>query len=407
MAAHARIGPSSLKRTINCRGSIRELEKLTRTSNDAADEGSCLHTFCEEVLNSEGLLEPFDLIGKTYEHNGYNLTITLDHAEHAINGIDWIRQQPGELLVEQRVSLEPWMPDQFGTCDVAILDDDLCIIFDWKWGSGVPVKVEDNPQLKAYALGFLHTVLRPRGQEPSTFRLIIEQPRNAKGGRYYEHWDISLEDLLEFGELLKEVYADVMSGTAPCVAGEWCKETFCDVMKTEQGCPAYNRMMIDLLGPEFDDDDLDLEDPDLITPERRGRIVKWAAEIRAWLAKLHEDSIDAAYAGRTDPGLKLVPGQKGDRYFTDEEEAELILGAALGAQAFTFKLKSPAQAEKDLKPGRKKVGNKTAWSALTELIGQDEGKPVLVADSDPRPALKPLRDYFDDDDDASTFSLDD
>ena len=398
-AAHARIGPSSLKRTINCPGSVAALERLNRTSNDAADEGSCLHAFCEEVLLSDGLIDPHDLLGKTYEHNGFRHTIVEEDADFAVPCIDWIRQQPGELLVEQRVFLDPWMPEQFGTCDVAILTPDLCVILDFKWGRGVPVKVEDNPQLKAYALGFLHTVLRPRGEEPKTFRLIIEQPRNHKGGRYFEPWDISLEDLLEFGEVLKATYKAVMDPNAPCVAGEWCTETFCDLARPN-GCGAYNALMADLIDSKFDDDDEPGLTPSFeITPERRSRIVRFAPQIRAWLAKIHEDSDEAARRGNPDPGLKLVAGQKGDRYYVDEFEAELITYAALGEQAYTKKLRGIAQIEKELKPGRRRKGNAVALAALYELVDQDEGKPILVADTAPRPALKTTDEKFDDDDD--------
>ena len=76
-----------------------------------------------------------------------------------------------------------------------------------------------------------------------------------------------------------------------------------------------------------------LADPDALTPARRYHIVRHAHLVRAWLADLHERSLDAALAGRPDPGSKAVAGQKGDRRYAHEEAARAILIGALGDRA--------------------------------------------------------------------------
>ena len=69
------------------------------------------------------------------------------------------------------------------------------------------------------------------------------------------------------------------------------------------------------------DDEPVMADPDALDPARRYHIVRHAHLVRAWLADLHERSLDAALAGRPDPGSKAVAGQKGDRRYADEDEA--------------------------------------------------------------------------------------
>ena len=47
------------------------------------------------------------------------------------------------------------MPDGFGTGDCLIVADKLLHIIDFKYGQGVLVDAEENPQMMLYALGAL------------------------------------------------------------------------------------------------------------------------------------------------------------------------------------------------------------------------------------------------------------
>ena len=135
----------------------------------------------------------------------------------------------------------------------------------------------------------------------------------------------------------------------------------------------------------------------VITPERRWNIVRHAKDIREWLAKLHEDSLNDALAGNPDPGSKAVEGDLGDRYFTDQEAPKRILVGALGRHAFKPRqIIGITDIEKHLKPGKKKPGNPTAWEALLTLVDRPAGKPKLVPEDHPKPALASVMDDFDD-----------
>ena len=116
-------------------------------------------------------------------------------------GIDRLREFPGLMTVERQVGLDPWLPGQFGTLDVGIINDAKreAVIWDWKWGAGVPVSPVKNPQLMLYALGFWNDFILP-GLEYD-FRLIIEQPRIPGGGG---EWVLSHDELMLFGAKVHE-----------------------------------------------------------------------------------------------------------------------------------------------------------------------------------------------------------
>lgn len=396
---HARLGPSAASRWMTCPGSVAFIERLIaegkvnpRSSSGAADEGTAAHQVRGDALDLG--LDAWDFVGSTLTINGVEYECTDEMAGHLQPGMDWINEQPGELIVEHRVDLGAWLPGQFGTLDTAIIDREarLARISDLKYGAGVPVDAFENKQLRIYALGVIDNFDLYNAVD--RIQINIDQPR--AGGMKF--WDVSLDDLLAFGE---EVRAAGVAVDAPDAALR-PSEDACRFCEAKDYCDAYTAWMLDLAGLE-DLHDLDSEptlpDPTEITPERRWYIVQHAHLVKKWLARLDADCMEAALAGQPDPGSKLVPGRRGDRYFKNKARAERILTISLGEEAFTRKVIPLTQAEKALAPGKKKVGNERAWRLLNKLIDQDEGRPILVPASDPRSAIPSLTAGLDDLDD--------
>lgn len=399
---HAKIGPSSLARVIRCPGSVRESEGAPNITTEFAAEGTVLHEIAANCL--EFGFEPEDWVGLTMSCDGFDFEITDDLVSCMYRGLDWLREQSGEFYVEKRVDLTYWMPEQFGTCDVGIWQPDLdrVLIYDWKFGAGVPVQPHGNEQARAYALGFVASYLWPRGIRPKNVRIVIEQPRCPGGGTLAEPWDISFDDLLEFGGVMRHTYVQANDPHAPLIPGpKQCQ--FCPAKERTPapgdmtGCHAYDAHMLDLFDSKFEDLDGDdpITPPTNLTPLRRAKIVREAKTLEKWLALLHEQSIQAAEMGQPDPGMKLVAGRRGHRRWTREKRAELILKIILHEDRFTRKLKSPAQAETSFRKVRSPRADR-AMALLHKLIKQDEGKPVLVDTSDDRDPLPTVVDAFDD-----------
>lgn len=367
-------------------------------SGAAADEGTAAHAIREECLSLG--MDAYDYEGTTVLVNGRAWPVTREMVEALQPGIDWIRERAaGDLLVEQRVALDPWLLGQFGTVDCAftryvteIGEDDLVeslelTLSDLKFGFNA-VAAEENIQQKIYGLGVCRRLFGENTEDwPDRIRIVIDQPR--KGG--IKEWFLPKADLLVFADWIAERGREALSDAGvfrpSTKACEWCP------LAAPGLCAARTEWIAsDLLDLEDLDDLPEPPAPWTITPERRSNLLKHSSVINKWLAGLHQVSFDAAYRGNPDPGWKLVLGDEGNRKWADEEKARELLEEALGADAYERKLKSVAQTEKVLKPGRKKPGDPIAWADLSELIVRDPARPVLAPSNDKRDAYVPLEE---------------
>lgn len=438
MAAHAKLGPSSADRWMICTASVPLVDRLlgmgeisesdledereriseddlleqnidayedvvldpTRDSTTYAAEGTVMHEVRETCLTFP-ILEPADFVGDVMSADGFSFEITADMADKLLEGIDWIRQHVETPIVEGRVSLDFLMPGQFGTCDSYWLVPvakkkgvfDL-YVSDLKWGIGEPVAAIGNRQLRLYALGAWHKLGRP------TIRKVIlnvDQPR--AGGMKFD--EISFAELMEFAEEVKRVFKRIEDGDVefqPTKKG--CR--WCPVRKTERGCAAYNHWCLWMLGRAVmdpSDGDPKFQDPSQMSKAQRFYLVTHAPDIRAWLAKLHEESLNAAMAGYPDPGSKAIDGGLGRRYFKKEDipKAEKLIYSAIGDEAFTRKLIGFTDLDAKLKPGRKKTGFPEVYEEVQELVSRMPAKPKLVPADHPSPAYQKISDDdFDD-----------
>lgn len=387
---------------MHCTASVTLLDDLSdrgvidpSESSVFADEGTAAHEVRELCLNLG--LDAYDYIGRTIYVNKVGYQVTYEMADHLQTGIDWIREHvDGELFVETRVDLSAWLPSNFGTLDAGWFNQKTRELgqLDLKYGAGEPVDPENNSQQLLYALGLWDRLGRPAVDK---VLIGIDQPR--LGGLKF--WDCEFDQMMAFAAEVESAYSEIGTDAAKFApskkACRWCKAKMPIPSKGYMGCPAYNAQQLDVFQNAFDDLDAPPVFPETLTPEKRAYVVEHAAEARAWLAAQHEASLEAALNGNPDPGLKAVTGQRGNRYFTDEKKAEAILVEALDQAAYRPKqIIGITDAEKLLKPGKRKQGNAAAWEALNELVDQPDGKPILVPESDPRPPLRPLVDQFDD-----------
>lgn len=148
-------------------------------SSKYADEGTDAHTLGSTVL-SRADSTCRDYAGHTMPL-GHSVTESM--AKHVQKYVDLVRSLPGQLLVEQRMPLEPITgeKDAGGTGDAILLDFDALqiTVVDLKYGSGIRVHAIGNKQLKHYGLAAMieYSMLAPW----KTVRGIICQPRVEDG----------------------------------------------------------------------------------------------------------------------------------------------------------------------------------------------------------------------------------
>lgn len=404
---------------MNCAGSVAAEAVEPDEGSMWAAEGTVAHKVLEHCLRFG--LDAHDFYGRKYviretDDDGnqkpntkeFEITVDDEMVEFLQPVIDDILDTPGEHFYENRVSLDLWLPGQFGTLDVGILQPDRnrIIIRDLKYGRGLPVRAEDNAQLKIYAAGFWRYYAKakwPKGKKPD-FLIIIDQPRNEGGGG---EWLISYDDLMDWMEDVAEAGARTYDENAPRTPG--AKQ--CGYCKAAQHghCRAYDKWNLKQIGAKFDHFQKGAKPPSLpekMDPDVRARILDLAPTIKQWLARLHADAINDALAGRPCGGKKAIAGRAGIRAWANEEAALEFLDKHVPEDKSIYqprKLLSPAGAEKVLgrkllieEPQRKSKSRALRPPLIVgELITQPPGKPTLVPESDPRPKIAAYKERFD------------
>lgn len=401
VTAHAKFGPSGAHRWIPCPASIRECEGLPDETSWEAAEGTAFHWLVEVCLRTG--LEPKDFLGHKRLVDGFEFTINDDMCAAARNGLFFLRQFENEpdakIFIEQRVDLSNWLgPDQFGTLDVGIIlpRKREIVVWDWKYGRGVPVYAEKNDQIITYGGGFWDTVAWQFMQsefphDDVTFRLCIEQPRILGAGG---EWRVTLREVFDHMEKARRSADLARSEDAPYNPGEkqcqWCPA------RTTCNARAEYLLNIPAYGFErMDRDDLLGREPRLpskLTPARLSYIFRHRKAFKAWLEEIEAKCYAAAERGDPVPSLKLVEGRHPARRYRENQKhhAEVALAAVLGEDAYQKTLLSPAQAEDALK----RVDGTFYEERLAEFV--DLGKPgvMLVPEEDRRPAIKSTLDMF-------------
>ena len=372
MADHARLSPSASHRWINCPGSVHLAEQCPpQTGSAYTAEGTEAHALAELKLrkfNEEGTGDFFD---KKLEKARSEFEYYCGEMEEATDFyFDIVTEKlieggpDAELMVEQRFSLDKWVPDSFGSADAVIIAGHTIEVCDLKYGKGVKVDAVGNPQLRLYGLGAAE--LFGDLYDFDTVRVTIIQPRLD----HVSTEEISLAELKDWAEKWVAPAAKLaMSNTDEVHCGDWCQ--FCPAKAI---CRERAEANLELARHDF-------KKPALLTDEEIGEILRQAEEVQKWVADVSAYALEQALAGKQYDGWKLVEGRSIRKYADEIKVADTLRAAGYDdAMLYERKLNGITNMEK-------LVGKKKLTELLGNLLVKPAGKPVLVPESDKREAI--------------------
>ena len=375
--AHAFLGASKAELWLNCPGSATANSQYEREESAYAAEGTAAHEVAQTVLESclrcgfnvDGYEEGTDLNGKP--------EVTLEMMECAQGYCEYIQElmpPGGTVLVEQRLDYSTWVPGGFGTADCIVIAPDVITVVDYKYGKGVAVSAEDNPQMKLYALGVIQSF--DCVYDFSTVRMAIYQPRMNNVSEY----TLTVAELLDWAKnVVAPVAAKAYEGSEEYHAGPWCQK-FCQHAGRCRALTVYCSDFVRTHGG--------LTAVPHLAPEEYLEIFQAKPLIETWLKKTLAAATDSILAGNPVEGLKVVEGRSSRKWADPEAVEQFMQTEEYDQDAYMepAKLMTPAALEKSL--GKKKVAE-----LLGDRIVKSPGNPTLVLASDKRKAYDPGADF--------------
>ena len=370
MPKHALLSASASKQWLNCPPSARLCADKDDRASPYAQQGTDAHELCEyKVLKAIGhtLTDPIENLD-FYDAEMENCT--EEYRNYVIEQLEKAKSfcKDPIILVEQRLDFSKWVPEGFGTGDCIIVADDVLHIIDFKYGLGVLVEAENNPQMMCYALGALD--IYDGIYDIKTVKMTIFQPRRDNISMF----EMNKKDLINWADnILAPAAKLAYEGTGEFKAGDHCQ--FCKIKADCRKRAEYN---LELAKYAFEMP-ANLEDTEIAA------ILPRADELAAWVNDIKEYALQQALSGTVYDGYKVVEG-RANRKYTDEDAVAYAVKDA-GFDPFEKKLLGITAMTSLL--------GKTKFNELLgDLVEKPQGKPTLVPISDKRQALNTAKDDF-------------
>ncbi len=223
MGRHALLSASSSRRWLNCTPSARLEQQFPADEGSIyAEEGTAAHALAEHKLKR--LLKKRSRRPVSDYDCDEMEDCTDEYVSFAMEQIEKAKQSCKDpvILIEQHLDFSRYVPEGFGTGDLVIVADVTLFIIDLKYGKGIAVEAEENPQMMLYALGALE--LFDAIYDIERVSLAIHQPRLES----VSTWEITVAGLRKWAEeYLIPRAALANKGQGEFVSGSWCR--FCKV----------------------------------------------------------------------------------------------------------------------------------------------------------------------------------
>ncbi len=374
---HALLSASGASRWLACTPSARLEDEFEETTSKYAEEGTLAHEIAELKLRKH-FIEPMSkrtftarlnkMKKKTFNDELLFEEEMLKHTDtylEYLQGITLSLSSAPYVAVEKKIKYDSFAPEGFGTVDCLIIGGETMYVTDLKYGKGVQVSAEDNPQMKLYALGayleysFLYPIKK--------IHLAIIQPRLNN----ISEFSLTVDNLLSWGEEIKPIAKKAFDGEGDFVPGEHCK--FC---RAKAKCRARAEEFSALA-------DFTSLKPPLLTDEEVGQMLEKGQHVEAWIKALKEYALAECLKGNQIAGWKAVEG-RGTRSYMDIDAAFNHLRVNGVDEAILYE-RVPLTVPKL----EKELGKKEFRELLEEAghVVKSAGKPTLAPIGDKRQAI--------------------
>lgn len=374
--AHSVLGASAADRWMNCTPSAQLTAGMEDETTTFAAEGTAAHALCEWKVRKALKMRAGRRPTSDYWTDEME-EFTDDYRDFIMDlvGQAKLTCKDPVTLIEQHLDFSCYVPDGFGTGDFLLVADKELNVVDFKYGRGVAVYADHNPQMMLYALGALNLFDCLYDIEQVT--MTIFQPRLSS----ISTWTISAEELYKWAEEVLKPKAELAAkGEGEFISGSWCR--FCKARNT---CRARAESFLELAKMEF-------QPPVLLSDEEVAEVIEKADELSKWASDVMAYAqAEAIENGKHWNGYKLVEGRS-TRRFTDEKKVE---EAAEGASYTDIYNKSLIT----LTAFEKLMGKDIFNEVLGSYVTKPAGKLTLVPVSDKRPevTVNTVNDEFQED----------
>lgn len=384
MAAHALLSASGSSRWLACPPSAKLGEQFEETTSTYAEEGSLAHAFAElELAKALKLIKTREYNKQLKEIKASELYLPEmdDYVQEYVTLVmERISKAKADFqgvtcLLEQRLDYSRWVPEGFGTGDAVLIYPGTVEVIDFKYGKGVAVDAEHNPQMMLYGLGAYeqYNIL----YDVEIVRMTIMQPRLDSVSMF----ELSAVELVRWAEeTVKPTAEKAFAGQGDFKAGDHCR--FCPAKAT---CRTRAEANLELAKYDF-------AEPPTLSKDEIGDILAKAEELQKWAADVQAFALDKAVNhGVKFPGFKLVEGRSNRKYVDDAAVTEALLAEGYEVEA----IHKPKELL-GITAMERFLGKKKFNTILGDLVIKPEGRPTLVAESDKRPEINSVAAAQDD-----------
>jgi hypothetical protein len=368
--AHSIYSASGAHRWMACPPSAQLEQQFPDETSIYAEEGTAAHDLAEHKLK-KALKMRSKKPTSSYQSDEMD-EMTALYVEYCLGLIEKAREncQDLQILIEQKLDFSDYVPEGFGTGDLVVVGNGILHVVDLKYGRGVIVSAEKNPQMMLYALGALS--LFDMLYDIRTISMHIVQPRVGNFSTY----ETTVNELLTWAE--EELKPKAL--LASTGGGEFCAGDHCRFCRAKNQCRARAVKNLELLKYEF-------QDPALLTDDEIAEIIGLAEELSKWASDIYTYATALAInEGRQWEGFKLVEGRTRRKY-TDEDAVAQTAKDAGYTDIFKQSLISITEMEK-------LMGKKKFQDILGSLVEKPKGKLTLVPETDKRQAVDPIHAEF-------------